>query len=88
MNFTWDEDKRQRNLKKHGLDFADAYKVFQGATFTFEDIRFEYHEQRFVTIGILEDVVVVVHTETEDEIRIISMRKASKHEQQLYYCNR
>ena len=48
---------------------------------------FEYGEQRFVTIGLLEDVVVIVHTETDEEIRIISMRGATKHEQKLYFKN-
>ena len=87
MTFTWNENKRQRNLGKHGLDFAHAYKVFEGATFTFEDTRFNYTEQRFITVGLLDNVVVIVHTETEEEIRIISMRKANKHEQQLYFQN-
>ena len=84
MKFTWHEAKRQSNLSKHGLDFAQAYQVFVGETFTFEDIRFRYDERRFVTLGVLEHVVIIVHTETIDEIRIISMKKATKHEQQLY----
>jgi len=87
MEFIWHEKKRQRNLTKHDLDFSQAYKVFAGATFTFEDTRFDYAEQRFVTIGLLDDVVVIVHTETAEEIRIISMRRASKHEQKLYFQN-
>ena len=56
MDFTWHEEKRLRNLKKHGLDFNQAYKVFSGPIFTFEDTRFKYDEQRFVTIGLLKDV--------------------------------
>ena len=51
MRFTWDEVKRRRNLKEHGLDFLDAKQVFDGATFTYEDDRFRYDEQRFVTLG-------------------------------------
>ncbi len=85
MQFFWYEEKRLHNLKKHGLDFNLACRVFAGPTFTFEDIRFEYGEQRFVTIGLLENVVVIVHTETDEEIRIISMRGATKNEQKLYY---
>lgn len=53
MRFTWDEVKRKRNLKDHGLDFVDAKRVFEGATFTFEDDRFRYDEQRLVTLGLL-----------------------------------
>jgi len=47
----------------------------------------DYGEQRFVTIGLLDGVVVIVHTESTDEIRIISMRKATKNEQRLYFKN-
>ena len=53
VNFTWDETKRQTNRHEHGFDFADASQVFEGPTFTFEDDRFAYDEQRFITIGLL-----------------------------------
>lgn len=86
MKFTWDEGKRQSNLAKHGLDFAKAESVFREVTFSFEDDRFEYGEHRFITIGLLgSTVVVMVHTEQEDMVRIISMRKATGNEQRLYY---
>jgi hypothetical protein len=87
MKIIWDESKRQSNIFKHGLDFAQAHMVFAGSTFTFEDTRMDYGEQRFVTIGLLDGVVVIVHTESTDEIRIISMRKATKNEQRLYFKN-
>jgi uncharacterized protein len=88
MRFIWHESKRQDNLKKHGLDFADAERVFAGPTFTFEDDREDYGEQRWVTLGLLrEKVVVIVHTETEEEIRVISMREADKDEQLLFFTN-
>ena len=55
-------------------------------TFTFEDDRFSYGEQRFVTLGLLAGVLVsVVHTESEHEIRVISFRKAAKRESQIYF---
>lgn len=85
MKFSWDATKRKINLAKHGLDFADAKIVFSGATFTFEDERFNYGEHRFITIGMLYGAVVVIaHTERNDEVRIISMRKATKNEQEIY----
>ncbi len=88
MKFIWHEPKRQSNLKKHGIDFAEAERVFNGSTFTFEDNRENYGEQRWVTLGLLVmRVVVIVHTETEDEIRIISMREANKNEQRLFFRN-
>lgn len=58
MRFSWDERKRRRNLKEHGLDFVDVPRVFEGPTFTFEDDRFAYDEQRLVTLGLLKGVVV------------------------------
>jgi uncharacterized DUF497 family protein len=88
MHIAWDEAKRRANLRKHGLDFADAVSVFAGITWTIEDRRFEYGEQRFITIGMVRDTVVVMaHTETPSEIRIISMRKATRSEQILYFQN-
>lgn len=86
MRVTWDEAKRTENLRKHGLDFMDAEDLFEGYTVTLEDDRFDYGEQRFVTFGILEKLVlVVVHTDKDDEIRIISMRKATRREEQSYF---
>ena len=86
MRFTWSERKRAVNLQEHGLDFVDAPRVFEGLTYTFEDDRFAYGEQRFVTLGLLAGIPVsVAHTETEDEIRVISFRKATKREAQLYF---
>ena len=84
--FTWDETKRRSNLVKHRLDFVDAPVVFAGITLTFEDDRFNYGEQRFITLGMLKGAIVVIaHTEQNETIRIISMRKATKYEQKLYF---
>jgi uncharacterized DUF497 family protein len=88
MKFIWDDVTQSANLEKHGYDFELAYLVFEGNTFTFEDNRMAYNEQRFVTLGLLNStVVVLVHTETVDEIRVISLRKAAKNEQKLYFTN-
>lgn len=84
----WDQRKRQSNIKKHGLDFADADQVFDGVTFTYEDDRITYGEQRAVTLGLLNGILVsIVHTEQSDHIRVISMRKATKHEREIYIQN-
>ena len=86
MRFSWDEKKRRLNLKQHGLDFVDAPSVFEGPTFTFEDDRFEYDEQRLVTLGFLGGIVVsVVHTESASRIRIISFRKATRNEEAILF---
>ncbi len=86
MEFTWSETKRAANLKAHGLDFIDAPRVFEGLTFTFEDDRFSYGEQRFVTLGLLAGFPVsIVHTESDHEIRIISFRKATNRETDIFF---
>ena len=60
--------------------------MFEGVTFTFEDDRFSYGEQRFVTLGLLAGMIVsIVHTENEHEIRIISFQKATQRESQIYF---
>ena len=82
------EAKRKSNLELHGSDFVDAPRVFEGPTYTYEDDRFHYSEQRFVTLGLLEGwTVSIVHTETRRQIRIISFRKATKHEQAIFFKN-
>ena len=89
MRHSFDSAKRTSNRKKHGLDLADAKAVIEsGLTVTFEDRRFDYSEERFVTLGPPGDTLVVIVTaESEDHIRIISMRKADRHEQAIYREN-
>ncbi len=75
----------RKNLAKHGFDFADAEAVFAGMTYTFGDDQY-YREDRFTTLGMLKGgIVLIAHTENDDEIRIISMRKATKNEQKKYF---
>ena len=86
MRFTWSERKRAINLKEHGLDFGDAPRVFEGVTFSYEDDRLAHGEQRFITLGLLAGVPVsIAHTETDDEIRIISFRKATAREARRFF---
>ena len=88
MRFTWRETQRRTNLAKHGLDFADAAKVFDGPMMLFEDQRADYGEQRMIGIGLLGALVVlVVHVESDESIHIISMRRADSDETNLFYQN-
>ena len=82
MLLEWDETKRESNIKRHGLDFVDAWEVFLAPMLTDSDIREDYGEDRTVGIGYLRTlVVVIVFTEPDsDIIRVISMRKATSHE--------
>lgn len=84
--FEWDERKRELNIAKHAIDFADCQKVFAGSTVTVRDDRFTYGEERFVTFGLLDGrVVAVAHAETTEIIRVVSMRKATRYEQALFF---
>lgn len=87
MRFEWNESKRQSNLRKHGVDFADAVEViFDELAITIEDP--DHHdEQRFITIGTdtKTRVLVVVYAYREkNTIRMISARKADRQERQQY----
>lgn len=86
MKFEWDEAKRQTNIAKHGIDFVDLPPLFDGLTVLEVDDRYDYGETRFLTLGMLNGIVfLIVHTETDDTIRIISARKASKYEEEYYF---
>jgi uncharacterized DUF497 family protein len=81
VKFEWDEEKNRENIRKHALDFADAWQIFDAPVLVNLDTREDYEEVRQVGIGLLKNfVVVVVYIESEDVIRLISLRKALKHE--------
>ncbi|MBF0126637.1 MAG: BrnT family toxin [Magnetococcales bacterium] len=81
MKITYDPVKRDKTLAERGLDFVDAIEVFLGPEFTFPDIRKEYGEQRFTTVGYFENrMTVVVWTPRDEGRRIISMRYANDRE--------
>jgi uncharacterized DUF497 family protein len=85
MQLEFDPAKRQKTLLERDLDFADAGEVFSGHHFTAEDLRGEYDEPRFITVGKLKGrMVVVVWTPRGKNRRIISMRKANEREQTRY----
>jgi uncharacterized protein len=86
MYYEWDENKRQKNISKHGVDFADLESLFAGVTVTLFDDRFSHEEERYITFGLLNGVVVAVaHTETDEVIRIISARKGTRNEEKAYF---
>ena len=86
MEFVWDEAKNETNIRKHGIDFIDVRSTFSYPMVTFLDQRQDYGEDRWVGIGLLKGIpIVVVFTEPDDEtIRIISARKATRQEQKIY----
>jgi len=85
MEFEWDNEKNNKNIKKHGIDFADAALIFDHPMFVYEDVRKDYGEQRFNGIGVLQGIEIsVVYTQRGRKIRLISARKASKDERKKY----
>ncbi len=88
MNFEWDDEKNNLNIRKHGIDFADVVEIFNHPMLTKLDNRQAYGEDRWIGIGIFKNIVAVaVYLEWEDEdtIRIISARKATRHESKEYH---
>jgi uncharacterized DUF497 family protein len=87
MDFEWDADKDAENLAKHGISFEEAAHIFDGPILTKMDDREDYGEVREITMGMLspDAVLVVVHTDRGEKIRLISARKANRRERQVYY---
>jgi uncharacterized DUF497 family protein len=85
MEYQWDEAKRQANLKKHRIDFIDIVHFDWESAKVFEDDRESYGEQRFNACGfLLGRLVIMTFTLRDEQLRIISLRKATKHEQKYY----
>jgi uncharacterized DUF497 family protein len=86
VNFEWDEAKNRENIRKHGFAFEDAWEIFEGPVLDEPDTRASYGEERWTGIGLLGNrVVVVTFTQRgEDTFRIISLRKALKHERKKF----
>ena len=85
MKLEFNETKRNKTLQERGLDFARAFEIFDGIHFTGQDKRMDYKEDRFITVGWMDDsLVVMVWTPRGEVRRIISMRKANDREKTLY----
>ena len=88
--FEWDEKKAYQNIKKHGVSFEEAATVFSDPlSITIYDPLHSKDEDRFVILGMSNKnrILVVVHTDRDDRIRIISARKAIKKERKQYESN-
>lgn len=89
--FEWDNLKAVTNARKHGVSFEEARTVFEDpSAITVRDLGHSDLEMRFVTIGLslISRVLLVIHTEREDAIRIISARKATPSERADYESQR
>jgi hypothetical protein len=85
MKIEWNEDKNKTNIHKHGIDFHDAWRIFNDYMLKKIDDRYDYGEQRRISLGQLYDaVVVMVYTIRNNSIRIISIRRANRNERKIY----
>lgn len=85
--FEWDENKAMMNLRKHGVSFPEAIKVFDNpsAVEQFDDAHSTEHEQRFWRLGLANmKLIYVVFTAIEETIRIIHARTADKRMERMY----
>lgn len=87
LTFEWDNNKAEQNFRKHNVTFEEAATIFGDfLSLTIDDPIHSIEEERFVTIGesVQQRILVVVHTERGDSIRIISARLATRRERKTY----
>ena len=83
--FEWDDEKEASNVKKHGIDFIIAARVFADPyRLEIYDEMHSKDEDRYNTIGMVENIIFVVYTQRNDTVRIISARIANKNERNVY----
>lgn len=86
MKFEWDENKNSINKEKHKISFETASYVFDDPYYIeMYDFEHSVDEDRYIAIGKVGDVLLVVFTERKDTIRLISARLATNAERSLYY---
>ena len=86
VNYQWDPHKAAANIKKHGVEFADAVGVFEDETALWQEDIGDHDEERFVALGtdFVGRILVIVFTFRDENIRIISARKATESERKTY----
>ena len=83
--FEWDPEKAAINLKKHGVSFEIATEVFDDENrVEFFDLSHSDYEDRYITIGMVKNILSVVYTERGERIRLISARRATAQERRIY----
>ena len=87
MKFEWDMVKNQASIRKRAVRFETAQRIFEGPVLTWLADRKDYGEDRYISVGNMKSValIVVAHTSRRDRIRLISARPASRKERQAYY---
>jgi len=86
VNYQWDPHKAAVNVKKHGVEFADAVGVFEDEFALWQETIGDHDEERYIALGtdFLGRILVVVFTFRVERVRIISPRKATESERKTY----
>ncbi len=87
MRFTWSAEKNRINVRRHGIAFQDAARIFEGPTVERVDDRFDYGETRVYAIGVVNGIeITVIYTDRDGENRhLISAWKSEPHERRYYW---
>jgi uncharacterized DUF497 family protein len=87
VRFTWDPNKNAINVRRHGIAFEDAKRIFDGPTVEREDDRFDYGETRIYAIGLVNGIeLTVIYTDLDDDERhLISAWRAEPHERRHFW---
>ena len=86
MEFEWDPDKSDANLKKHHIDFEGAKTIWEGRVLELESLQRQHAEDRFLAIGLYKGrEITVVYTRRENRTRLISARRARNNEREFYW---
>lgn len=86
MRYSWNPAKNAANIRKHGISFEDAVRVFEGEFLGWPDERYDYGEARWIAIGLSGgEETIIVYTEEREERRLISARRATRKERELYW---
>jgi uncharacterized protein len=87
LRYTWTDSENRRNVRLHGIAFADAVRIFEGPTVERVDDRFDYGERRIYALGLVNGLeITVVYTDRkDDERRIISAWRSEPHERRRYW---
>ena len=85
MEFEWDAMKNHRNIENHGIDFANAVRIFENPTLEVVDNRRDHGETRVVAMGTFDKIILyVVYTTRGGIRRIISATRANRRERRTY----
>jgi len=89
MRYNWDERKNRSNIRRHGIAFEDAKRIFDGPTVEKVDDRFGYGEVRVYAVGLVNGLeITVIYTDEENgKRRIISAWRAEPHERRYFWQN-